>query len=762
MVRTVPSSLLPDGADTPITGGNDRRHIENANTDQGARFITQPTQIVATPRNNTETNIKSAMDFDALAHTSRDSIAEGNCASKNDHSNSPIAQNAQLHNSPVIISQSQAKATVPPFNPYSKPSKSVSGHKRTSQSLDADASKDSSFFASMMATHFPNAPPTKRACDGSNNEEQLPTPAPPTPTDLHNSTPFSRDIGTIVRRCINDCWGYDSPRPFQVEAIIDLAVRKRDLFMIRKTGEGKSIVPLTVAALLRHITIVLVPLIGLGSDQVNQASCLRRRIEAYHLDENKQQDFDALVLRLKRMIQDPTHAKNHSVVLYVSPSSLKKESRWNGLFRQMATRGVIKLFTIDEAHTVVTDGREFRKEFQEGVKHFLSILSKSPTAVPKLAMTATLRLNHQAQLKNLLNITSLKTIWGNMDRRSISINVRVDATATKAMTAKLIQQYNTNPGTKRLLYSNSAAAAEGILKTVAETVLFACKILGDVIALTGIAGVMMKTWLMYCFCCEDLQHQPSLTIFPVTATANCGVNCRKCSGADSYGPPPSIYELFQQLGRADRKNDGLPGENDYTVFMSLKLYINLLLRVWKTENKEEREILERDLHEVLEFLVLPTDCYHKTLEEKLEDPTITRVREPCRTACSFCNHDNLTFTDFFSKKNLIKILRNDVFFEGSTPIMNVLKILGSRESKERIYGRGFSTKNQGKLHGIVLQLIASKIIVLKCSDNNLMGTRKLTKHNIVANFGKYITEDGDNELIYTKTSAWLPLNVDHN
>ena len=49
-----------------------------------------------------------------------------------------------------------------------------------------------------------------------------------------------------------------------------------------------------------------------------------------------------------------------------------------------------------------------------------------------------------------------------MDRRSISINVRVDATATKAMTAKLIQQYNTNPGTKRRLYSNSAAAAEGI------------------------------------------------------------------------------------------------------------------------------------------------------------------------------------------------------------------------------------------------------------------------------------------------------------
>ena len=43
-----------------------------------------------------------------------------------------------------------------------------------------------------------------------------------------------------------------------------------------------------------------------------------------------------------------------------------------------------------------------------------------------------------------------------------------------------------------------------------------------------------------------------------------------------------------------------------------------------------------------------------------------------------------------------------------------------------------------------------------------MGTRKLTKHNIVANFGKFVTEDGDHELNYTKNSAWLPFNIDHD
>ena len=86
------------------------------------------------------------------------------------------------------------------------------------------------------------------------------------------------------------------------------------------------------------------------------------------------------------------------VVLYLSPAALKIESHWNGLFRQMATMGLIKLFPIDEAHDVVSDGREFRKDLQEDVKRFLSVFSKSPKAVPKLAVTATLRLNRQAQL----------------------------------------------------------------------------------------------------------------------------------------------------------------------------------------------------------------------------------------------------------------------------------------------------------------------------------------------------------------------------
>ena len=43
------------------------------------------------------------------------------------------------------------------------------------------------------------------------------------------------------------------------------------IYLIRKTGEGKSLVITTTVALLCGVTIVMVPLLGLGSDQVNKA-----------------------------------------------------------------------------------------------------------------------------------------------------------------------------------------------------------------------------------------------------------------------------------------------------------------------------------------------------------------------------------------------------------------------------------------------------------------------------------------------------------
>ena len=93
------------------------------------------------------------------------------------------------------------------------------------------------------------------------------------------------DHEKIIRQVMLDDWGIRHPREFQIRAVASLAFqRDRLLFLIAKTGSGKSAVPLAVGALQSGITLTMVPLVGLGSDQVSKSTNEANFIEAYHLD----------------------------------------------------------------------------------------------------------------------------------------------------------------------------------------------------------------------------------------------------------------------------------------------------------------------------------------------------------------------------------------------------------------------------------------------------------------------------------------------
>ena len=93
------------------------------------------------------------------------------------------------------------------------------------------------------------------------------------------------------------------------------------IYLIRKMGEGKSLIITITLAVNQGITIVIVPLIGLGIDQVNKAINLDQSIEVYHVDENCGDDFlsltDCLLSIEKRDIRP-----GPLIVLYCLPQSL--------------------------------------------------------------------------------------------------------------------------------------------------------------------------------------------------------------------------------------------------------------------------------------------------------------------------------------------------------------------------------------------------------------------------------------------------------
>ena len=108
---------------------------------------------------------------------------------------------------------------------------------------------------------------------------------------------------------------------FQIKAIHrGIFYDNSSMFVISKTGSGKSAISLTIASMQKGVSIIMVPLIGHGSDQVAKATFIEANAEAYHVDEHTYDDAKLLRWRLRGIpdIERDTVA----ALLYLSPRTL--------------------------------------------------------------------------------------------------------------------------------------------------------------------------------------------------------------------------------------------------------------------------------------------------------------------------------------------------------------------------------------------------------------------------------------------------------
>ena len=140
------------------------------------------------------------------------------------------------------------------------------------------------------------------------------------PVRLVNSfPPVPEPAEAHIRRVLRERLGFPNPRPCQITAIFHLACRKPGLmYLIHKTGEGKSLVMLGLATMLREVTIVMGPLHGLGTDQANKSKQLSKGIEAWHVDEFRDDEQSELIARLGNV------RPNDTLLLFISPQARTK------------------------------------------------------------------------------------------------------------------------------------------------------------------------------------------------------------------------------------------------------------------------------------------------------------------------------------------------------------------------------------------------------------------------------------------------------
>jgi hypothetical protein len=98
-----------------------------------------------------------------------------------------------------------------------------------------------------------------------------------------------------IRKMMHDDWGIHHPHEFQISAIHQAAfTRDEMLYIIAKTGSGKSAILLTVGTLLTGVVITLVPLVDLGSNRVSKSCNAANYVEAYHVNKHRRKDCKKL------------------------------------------------------------------------------------------------------------------------------------------------------------------------------------------------------------------------------------------------------------------------------------------------------------------------------------------------------------------------------------------------------------------------------------------------------------------------------------
>jgi len=555
---------------------------------------------------------------------------------------------------------------------------------------------------------------------------------------------------SILRGLIKDAFRIEHPREYQIEAINHLASNDDTyLVLVRKTADGKSLVPLTVALLRPGISITLVPLHGLGSDQVEKSNIPELGVEAYYVDEHKRSDAGALRKRLLSLTKEELH--HTTCILFVSPFALASDSHWyTDVFTTLAKRGLISLFCIDEAHSIEQAGRAFRTEFVEAAINGHKLIQLMPTPVPRIIMSATLRQNDEDSVSKLFDNMTPNVMHGSLARRGTIFSCFVSGQSTTTLKHSAEEFLKSAPTKQQIWYSNSKHKAEGAMLDAAEIMLEKHFKFGHAKTIchsfTGGDGLMMKSATMDAFTsyasidgsAESLL--PKIQILTATSSANCGISSNDLDNALHEGLPPSLYELLQEMGRVNRKLSAIPGECHYEVHISFSSCISLYIRIMSNEDSMERKRLLAEMMLVLKLLMNSEECYHSALENYFERECVPN-KPRCEIFCSSCDGTISKMTGLFHQRPLMSILATNMTQTKPLTPKALLKLL--KQNKTTIFHSAHvPNKKTGQFHALAIQLLAKGIIGLEVTDTSKLGTNKLTADHLGITLPNVMDSDG--------------------
>jgi ATP-dependent DNA helicase RecQ len=171
-----------------------------------------------------------------------------------------------------------------------------------------------------------------------------------------------------IRKTLRGTFGLEEFRPGQ-EEVLHAVLAERDVFVVRPTGSGKSLLYQLPALHLPGLTVVVSPLIALMKDQHDKLEELGIDVVTVNSSLTPRAQ-DAAEGRVER---------GEARILYVTPERFRDREFFESLLEQQ-----VSLFVVDEAHCVSQWGHDFRPDYM-----MLGAIAERLGRPPILALTAT-------------------------------------------------------------------------------------------------------------------------------------------------------------------------------------------------------------------------------------------------------------------------------------------------------------------------------------------------------------------------------------
>ena len=495
------------------------------------------------------------------------------------------------------------------------------------------------------------------------------------------------------------------------------------LLCVRPTGGGKSLLYQVLALHFKKVTLVISPILALGSDQMRKIlNVPDRRLTALHLDEMS----DVNLTRLKGYLEK-LHYDN-AVILLSSPQFL--EGRGKDLLRFLHASQLIQFVVMDELHLSHHFGWSCRSQFK-CLKPLL--FNKLPAVTPILLMTATCSLSIVSASEELFGFSITSHHWPSafeMANRKQSFEASYSTVGIRYVKRLLhhyltVQHVDSNDEqlpSKFMFYANTAKSIKGLSETLEEFLDSNQETKDiDVLLVHGNLSKEEKGAFISAFTNNNISGMNFKIMCSTSGVANAGIDCKDVRAVFRLDLPSSVFDLVQEMGRAGRRDNATGEHYHYHLFFSIENLIYLYKRIMSPDEECDdptyREVQICDLFDVISILANPFQCHKQLIEMLLGDPDDDASHEPFPSCgyCSVCNH-NVEMWPALCMEGCQLVL-SDVFssIQGNKNLNNITNAIKRYPNAQRhLFGVNSDAEPKPiEIKNMLFLLVAADIIDLK-------------------------------------------------